>query len=138
MQHCTLFQSYVPGDKFIAFDVPFQLRMFGHGNLITDCHDPEGIMVHYCLKYSPGGEDGIRIHGTGLTWCQHMSHQSHPFHLATLATICKSKLAAFATQVSQLNHGRSNPLPGSSATHSSMQSLQPSSSSSSTIALPKP
>ena len=137
MQHCTLFQSYVPGDKFIAFDIPFQLAMLGNGKLKQDSLDPPGIRVHYCLKYSPGGEDGIRIHNTGLVWCQHMSHQTHPFHVATLANICKTKLAAFATQVTQMNQGHATHPPSSSPTHSSMQSLQPSSSSSSTIALTK-
>ena len=107
MQKCTIFQSYNRGDKFIAFDDPFRLAMYGHGNLKSGCKDQVGIMVQYCLKYSPSDEEGIRILGNGLVWCQHMKHQVHPFHVATLANICNTKLAVFATRVTQMQmqHG---------------------------------
>ena len=128
-QNCTLFMTYMPGDKFIAFDVPFHLALKGDEFLKQDHTDPPGIDVHYCIKYTPGGEDGIKIHSSGLVWCQHMTHQSHPFHLGALANICKGKLADFASKIALLNQQHATHTPSSSSA-GSMQSLQPSSSSS--------
>ena len=98
---CTLFLSYKPGDKFISLDAPFHLAMHAGGCLKIDDKDL-GILVAYCYKYSPGGDEGIKFLGSGLVWCQQMTHQAHNFHLAALARICKEKMSAFGTKISMM------------------------------------
>ena len=97
---CTLFLQYNKGDKIITLDPPFPLYMEEGSGLKLD--DINGIKVAYGIHYSPGGDQGIQFHKSGLVWWQHMTHQVHAMHLGALSGLFTKTVKTLSGKIAML------------------------------------